>query len=70
MTNAPQCGRGVQCYCSTSESFHTSSRNIAEGCLTSLNTEQDVAVRQNEEGTENWLLSFVYCESTPVLSVL
>lgn len=48
----------------------STSRNIAEGCLTSSDTKQDKAVRQNEEGTENWLFSFVYCESTPVLSVL
>lgn len=50
LCHAPECGWGVQCYWSTSESFHLSSRNIAEGCLAAPNREQDKAARQNEEG--------------------
>lgn len=67
LCHAPRCGRGGLYPCSTRESFQTLPRSIAEGYVTSPNTEQDKAVRQNEQGTEHCLSSFVYCESARVL---
>lgn len=56
----PQRGRGVQCYCSTSELSYISSRIIAEGCLP--HTGQYKAVGQDGEGTEKDLFfSILFC---------